>query len=644
MLARHLPKYISGPSHHDRAGDAGRRRGAGRELSLQGGAARRHRARPACMARCSRRRCSIPAPPISTSTQVLLDRQRHARQLRRLCLAHGAGAVAGRRRRPNSSSSAAPASAATASTWRSSCKEVFGYKLKIVLRLQDQHRDQDRARARRGRRHASPMLLSSLNQTDWLAKKLVRVIVQHGSRQASRACPTCRCCAISRATDAERQMIDILNVRDEITRPYLGAARHSGRRVLDILRRAFDATVRDPAFLADVQRQQLEVEGPSTGEELAAVVEKLATHVARGRPAARRAVQQLQMSDSERMRHFAVGDLAPLHCRPALASRCWRRRRSPAQDFYRGKTLTILVGFSPGGGFDINARVLARHIGRHIPGNPDRGGAEHAGRRQPHGGALSRSDGPEGRHRHRHFQLRQYRRFPPDPGQDQGRLPQVQLDRQHQPGPHGLLCVAHVRREDARRPQGQARGSIWGCTGMGTSSDTNQRILKNIFGVRIQQVAGYPGSAEQRIAIERGELDGDCGAWSSIPQEWIEGRKIVPVIRSAPIDRAGHAVRRALQRRHRAERARPAGHAHAAGVGAGRPAVHRLAGGAGGARAAFSAMPSTPPCRTRSSLPRLQKLRLPISPKTGEEALKVVEEIYATPDDIVAAARKVTAE
>jgi tripartite-type tricarboxylate transporter receptor subunit TctC len=39
-----------------------------------------------------------------------------------------------------------------------------------------------------------------------------------------------------------------------------------------------------------------------------------------------------------------------------------------------------------------------------------------------------------------------------------------------------------------------------------------------------------------------------------------------------------------------------------------------------------------------------QKLRLPISPKTGEEALKVVNEIYATPDDIVAAARKVTAE
>src|SRR5262249_37344333 len=41
-----------------------------------------------------------------------------------------------------------------------------------------------------------------------------------------------------------------------------------------------------------------------------------------------------------------------------------------AEDFYQGKTITIMVGFSPGGGFDLNARVLARHVGRHIPGNP----------------------------------------------------------------------------------------------------------------------------------------------------------------------------------------------------------------------------------------------------------------------------------
>src|SRR5262245_64545883 len=62
----------------------------------------------------------------------------------------------------------------------------------------------------------------------------------------------------------------------------------------------------------------------------------------------------------ERMRRFALLALAALSVTTPVA----------AQDFYRGKTVTILVGFSPGGGFDINARVLARHIGRHIPGNP----------------------------------------------------------------------------------------------------------------------------------------------------------------------------------------------------------------------------------------------------------------------------------
>jgi tripartite-type tricarboxylate transporter receptor subunit TctC len=39
-------------------------------------------------------------------------------------------------------------------------------------------------------------------------------------------------------------------------------------------------------------------------------------------------------------------------------------------DFYRGKTVTLVVGYGPGGGYDVYARLVARHIGRHIPGNP----------------------------------------------------------------------------------------------------------------------------------------------------------------------------------------------------------------------------------------------------------------------------------
>jgi tripartite-type tricarboxylate transporter receptor subunit TctC len=182
-----------------------------------------------------------------------------------------------------------------------------------------------------------------------------------------------------------------------------------------------------------------------------------------------------------------------------------------------------------------------------------------------------------------------------------------------------------------------------GLTGMGSSSDINQRILKNVFKVPVQQVAGYPGSAEQRIAIERGELDGDCGAWSSIPLEWIEGHKIVPVIRSGPIfapdmpQDVPYSVDIAPS-----ERDRQALRLLLASAQVGRPFVASQAVPAERIRILRDAFNAT--IKDPQFLAELEKLRLPISPKTGEEALKVVEDIYATPDDIVQAAKKISGE
>jgi tripartite-type tricarboxylate transporter receptor subunit TctC len=53
-----------------------------------------------------------------------------------------------------------------------------------------------------------------------------------------------------------------------------------------------------------------------------------------------------------------------------IAAPSWARAASADQDFYRGKTIRIIVGFAAGGGFDAYARVIARNMGRHIPGNP----------------------------------------------------------------------------------------------------------------------------------------------------------------------------------------------------------------------------------------------------------------------------------
>jgi hypothetical protein len=171
----------------------------------------------------------------------------------------------------------------------------------------------------------------------------------------------------------------------------------------------------------------------------------------------------------------------------------------------------------------------------------------------------------------------------------------------------------------------------------------NQHILKNIFGVHIQQVSGYPGSAEERLAMERGEIEGICSAWSSVPTEWIEGQKILPITRSAPVQppdlspQVPYVIDIAPN-----DRDRRIINLLVESGQVGRPFIASLAVPADRIRIlrdAFNATVADP-----EFIVEAQKLRLPVSPKTGEEALKVVDDIYATPADIVEAAKKIVAE
>jgi hypothetical protein len=98
--------------------------------------------------------------------------------------------------------------------------------------------------------------------------------VQHGSRK-HRALPDVPLFRDVARDETERQMIALLNVRDDINRPYLAPPGVPPAR-LEILRRAFDATLKDEDFLADIRRQKLEIDEPSTGEELTALVDQIA--------------------------------------------------------------------------------------------------------------------------------------------------------------------------------------------------------------------------------------------------------------------------------------------------------------------------------------------------------------------------------
>jgi tripartite-type tricarboxylate transporter receptor subunit TctC len=198
------------------------------------------------------------------------------------------------------------------------------------------------------------------------------------------------------------------------------------------------------------------------------------------------------------------------------------------------KTLRIVVGFSAGGGYDTYARMLARHMGRHLPGKP--------------GIIVQNMPGAAS------LKAIQYL--------DNGAATDGSVITAFSPG---LITEFLVNPDKLRFNFTEVAwiGSItrdlracyaWAATGIktfddlkttrqfnigaparGTSGYINSAVLKNMFGIAVRHVMGYAGSPEQRIAIERGELDGDCGAWSSVPPDWISSKKINPLISFSPV-------------------------------------------------------------------------------------------------------------
>jgi tripartite-type tricarboxylate transporter receptor subunit TctC len=204
-----------------------------------------------------------------------------------------------------------------------------------------------------------------------------------------------------------------------------------------------------------------------------------------------------------------------------------------AQDpaaFYKGKTLHLIVGFSPGGGYDVYARLLARYYGRYIPGNPTI-----IVQNMPGAASLksvqfldigSVADG---------LTITTF-----NPGlitqslTTPDKVPVKFLD---------YAWIGNIS-EDVRvcftwhetgiksfQDLLKADKIVYGNTGVGTSAYTDDRMLSEIFGVKLRMVQGYPGSADKRIAIEQRELDGDCGSWTSLPEDWLRDAKINLILR-----------------------------------------------------------------------------------------------------------------
>jgi tripartite-type tricarboxylate transporter receptor subunit TctC len=113
-----------------------------------------------------------------------------------------------------------------------------------------------------------------VGQADWLRDKQVIVLTQFGLTRHPEL-PDVPMFADLATNKADRQALELYLPRQEYSRPYYGPPGIPASR-LNMLRRAFDATIRDPAFLADAERLKAPVDGPASGEDLAATADRIA--------------------------------------------------------------------------------------------------------------------------------------------------------------------------------------------------------------------------------------------------------------------------------------------------------------------------------------------------------------------------------
>jgi tripartite-type tricarboxylate transporter receptor subunit TctC len=189
-------------------------------------------------------------------------------------------------------------------------------------------------------------------------------------------------------------------------------------------------------------------------------------------------------------------------------------RAASVDDFYKGKNVRIVVGFSAGGGFDTYARALARHMGKHIPGSPGVVVENMTGAGSliaaNHVFKVAKPDGLTIGHFIGGLFL----------GQVLGQ-PGIEFDARKfefigAPISDHVVCamtkgsgITSVDRWMASKTPVKMGGIAPGTS----TPDNATRILKTALGLPIQLVTGYKGTADVRLAAEGGEIGGFCCVW-----------------------------------------------------------------------------------------------------------------------------------
>jgi len=210
------------------------------------------------------------------------------------------------------------------------------------------------------------------------------------------------------------------------------------------------------------------------------------------------------------------------------------RAQSPAE-FYKGKNVDLYIGYSAGGGYDLYARLLAKHMGKHIPGNPTiiPKNMEGAGSLRlanwiynvaPKDGSafgtIGRGTG-----------------FDPLLGHKGAQFDATKFTWIGSANNEVSVCVAWHTSGITKFEEMLSRELIVGGTGPAADTDQFPKVVNGVLATKMRVIAGYPGGNDVGLAMERGEVQGRCGwSWSSVKstqQRWIDDKKINVLVQLA---------------------------------------------------------------------------------------------------------------
>lgn len=311
----------------------------------------------------------------------------------------------------------------------------------------------------------------------------------------------------------------------------------------------------------------------------------------------------------------------------------WPANAAPVENFYAGKTLSVVIGISAGGGYDLYARALAKYLGNHIPGKPTI-----VPRNMPGAGSLNATtylaavaprDGTVIGTFARGMPIYPLLFKADYNGSTLGYIGSITTDTS--------VCITWRTSKIKTWQDVLTSPSAFGGQGKGADPDLFTALLQQLFGAKIKLVTGYPGNADIMLAMQRGEVDGMCGlSYSTLKSthaSWLRDHDVNiivqaaldkdPELASVPslLDLATQTKQRQIIKLAVAPQAMARPFALPPDVPSERLQILRDAFGQTMKDPAF--------------LAEAAKLKLDVNPLSGEKIEELVKQLYATPKDVV---------